>query len=80
MLLAQLGFGLYLIALIGRKRAIGRLVVLIGFVGLSAFRFVSSAKLRVDTGTAVFLILGAASALLFTRESRVWFRSRGTRL
>lgn len=79
-LVAQLGFGLYLIALIGRKRAIGRLVVLIGFVGLSALRFANAAKLHLNTGTAVFLMLGTASALLFTRESRVWFRSRGTRL
>ncbi|WGS51688.1 hypothetical protein LFL96_09395 [Paraburkholderia sp. D15] len=78
-LLAQLGFGLYIMALIGQKRALGRLAILVAFGGLSVLRFMHSVKLHADTGTAVFLMLGAASALLFTRESRVWFRSRRTR-
>lgn len=76
-LVAQLVFDLYVIALIGRKRAIGRLVVFLAFVALSALRFIYGIKLHIDVGTAIFLVLGAVSALLFTRESRDWFRSRG---
>ncbi|MEQ5840316.1 hypothetical protein N0A02_12845 [Paraburkholderia acidicola] len=79
-LLAQLGFGLYVIALIGRKRAIGRFLVMLLFVGFSAFWFRHLIRPHVNMGTTLFLMLGASSVLLVTRESRIWFRSRKTNL
>jgi hypothetical protein len=79
-LLAQLGFGLYVIVLIGRKRAIGRLLVMVSFVCLSVFWLVHSIKPHVNMGTSLFLMLGATSVMLITRESRIWFRSRKTNM